>query len=651
MHFKYPEHTWIFLLLLIPVLIHLLRFRKQKKLLFPGVFRLVSLLKETQSTHQLKQYIVLLNRVLIIGVISLLFTEPSCKPKGAPAKNQLGVIWDSSPSMWEPDASGKIPAERMKSTALSWLKQLPENTEIIWLDRPYQEQVAFTKNQAIERLKSTTEPIHPMPITELMALNRLPPYSGTWYVLSDLDSDVKKALNELGSQQYALKIINFDIQRGANASLDTAYCEQILEERYQVKISRNAIKNPLTLKMSVHVDGVYVGDERVNFEPQEISKWVPVTLSASSGKTIKFTIESDAYLADNTLFLHPIQTRKTRLYVPESPRFPEIERIVKTFEDRIERVNTFSDADVLLWVTSQRKHPELPEIFEEVKKGKQLVVIPENTLSGMPWGLISGGSWERLKSENGAEIDYRGFKQWPFQESLIKDVELGKTTMLPKLYTHFKVSLGDQNRDWQRYLITENDADFLLKKDLGDGKIWLFATDFKEGFSEIKKSTWFVGILAPLMLASNNQIDPVCGFFHHDWIPIPANTKLKNSDRITLTKSGKSWSSNLGMYGGYMCFNGVKDETMQAGWYQITGVDHQDSVILALNTRRLEQHSSIPLQEEGIEDLKTLSVSQWMGLEQGSSKTLYQNSMLKFLLVVLLITELLLGIFLLRTNR
>jgi hypothetical protein len=99
------------------LLIHLLRFRKQQVLRFPGVYRLISLLKETQSTRNLNYYLLLANRLLLFTTLVLAFAQPSCHSQSAEDNSQfstVGVLWDVSPSMFETDAKGQIPIENAK---------------------------------------------------------------------------------------------------------------------------------------------------------------------------------------------------------------------------------------------------------------------------------------------------------------------------------------------------------------------------------------------------------------------------------------------------------------------------------------------------------------------------------------------------------
>jgi hypothetical protein len=551
--------------------------------------------------------------------------------------------------MWEPDLAGLVPVEQAKIKTISWLKSLPTNTEILWIEKAYQQKLIMSPSEAIDKIRNASKPHSANSIHELFQLNTIPNFKGTWYLVSDLDDDVLASLALLKKQGIEPKVLDFQIKRGMNLSLDSAYCENVLEELYRIKISRNSYKDTWSMPINILVNGKYSGNEWVSFKEREQSKWIQVKLTQSMKKTIQFQLPDDAYHPDNALYLHPITQRKIKIYTPEKNTPKEIEKLIQTFEDRIERVRELKLADVYLWTGSPFSLQEYGEILEQVKQGKQAVIIPDNSSTGIPYTLIQGGKWLRLKQENGDRIDIRGFRLWPFEDLLSKEQTLTQNTLTPKIITLFQYEY-DQNRDWQRYLITENDRDFLIKRDLGEGKLWLFTSDFNEGFSELKKSTWLVGVLGPLMLSSNMQTDPVCAFLNEDWISVPQPEKFQNADKITLTRLQQAWTSSLGMNQGHLSFSGIKGEDLPAGWYHIVAEHLKDSVLVALNTRRMEQHPHFLTDEDAVAPVR-ISIADWMNVSVSSVVQPNSFVYLKWILWFLVILEVLLGVLVLRTNR
>ncbi|MGB0268798.1 MAG: BatA domain-containing protein, partial [Bacteroidia bacterium] len=101
MTFQHPEYNWAFLLLLIPILIHLLKFRREPTLYFPGVFRLKEILKSSQRSKRIRHWLILITRLALWSLIILSFSKPSLLPNSQSSftsQTRL-VLWDNSPSM------------------------------------------------------------------------------------------------------------------------------------------------------------------------------------------------------------------------------------------------------------------------------------------------------------------------------------------------------------------------------------------------------------------------------------------------------------------------------------------------------------------------------------------------------------------------
>jgi hypothetical protein len=101
MHFLYPSFLWAFLLLSIPVLIHLFQFRRYKTIYFSNVRFLQSVQQESTSQSRLKHLLVLLMRLLTLSALILAFAQPffTSQPAATAGKNYVSVFIDNSFSM------------------------------------------------------------------------------------------------------------------------------------------------------------------------------------------------------------------------------------------------------------------------------------------------------------------------------------------------------------------------------------------------------------------------------------------------------------------------------------------------------------------------------------------------------------------------
>ena len=80
MEFVHPEILWGLGALAIPIIVHLLNFRRYKRVAFSHVAFLQQVERQTRSTQRLKHLLVLLARLLAITGLVLAFAQPFTPP-------------------------------------------------------------------------------------------------------------------------------------------------------------------------------------------------------------------------------------------------------------------------------------------------------------------------------------------------------------------------------------------------------------------------------------------------------------------------------------------------------------------------------------------------------------------------------------------
>ena len=109
MSFLYPSFLWAFLALAIPIIIHLFNFRRYKKVYFTNVRFLRQLKQESESKSKLKQYLILLSRLMAISALVLAFAQPvwnNNSQKVRTGKKAISIYIDNSFSMEAVNQSG-----------------------------------------------------------------------------------------------------------------------------------------------------------------------------------------------------------------------------------------------------------------------------------------------------------------------------------------------------------------------------------------------------------------------------------------------------------------------------------------------------------------------------------------------------------------
>jgi hypothetical protein len=137
MQFKHPEILYFLFLLVIPILVHLFQLRRFKKEYFTNVKLLKTLQTQTRKSSQIKKWLLLATRLLLLSFLIFAFAQPYFEHDKATKKsNELIILLDNSFSMQAKGPKGEL----LKRSIQELLEELPENqtfslltnTEIFW---------------------------------------------------------------------------------------------------------------------------------------------------------------------------------------------------------------------------------------------------------------------------------------------------------------------------------------------------------------------------------------------------------------------------------------------------------------------------------------------------------------------------------------
>lgn len=109
MHFKHPEILYALLLLLIPIIIHLFQLRRFQKVPFTNVHFLKKVIIQTRKSSQLKKWLTLLTRLLLLAAIIFAFAQPYfSKSNNINLKSETVIYLDNSFSMQAKGEKGEL---------------------------------------------------------------------------------------------------------------------------------------------------------------------------------------------------------------------------------------------------------------------------------------------------------------------------------------------------------------------------------------------------------------------------------------------------------------------------------------------------------------------------------------------------------------
>ena len=127
MQFKHPELLYALFLLLIPIIVHLFQLRKFQKIDFTNVAFLKEATLQTRKSSQIKKWLILCTRFLLLAAIILAFAQPfTSKIDALKTTKETVVYLDNSFSMQAKGNQGEL----LKRAVQDIISHVPENENI-----------------------------------------------------------------------------------------------------------------------------------------------------------------------------------------------------------------------------------------------------------------------------------------------------------------------------------------------------------------------------------------------------------------------------------------------------------------------------------------------------------------------------------------
>lgn len=274
MKFEHPGFLFAFLLLAIPIIVHLFNFRRYKVLYFSSLQFLKQVDEQTKSTQKLKHLLVLIARILTFSALILAFAQPyipvekSGKEGGNPV---LAIYIDNSFSMSMKGTEGELLSEA-REQARKFINKAGAETQIMLVTNEMSgiEQRLVTKTDAISRL----DKIEISPLVRNMAdvlkwiREEIEKEAATkqqigakqYIILSDFQknsSDLKNLKSDDHGVYYPIQVVP---QNLANLSIDSIWFSDPnfkvgVNNELNVRIKNNSGNDLTNIELQIDVSG------------------------------------------------------------------------------------------------------------------------------------------------------------------------------------------------------------------------------------------------------------------------------------------------------------------------------------------------------------------------------------------------------------
>lgn len=311
MQFKQPEILYALAILLIPIIVHLFQLRRFRKIPFTNVEFLKNVTRQTRKSRELKKWLVLATRLLMLGCIILAFAQPyTTENEAALTESETVIYLDNSFSMQAKGDRGELMKRAVQDLLESGLDEETVNL--------------FTNNSEFRNVSLRSIQ------NELVQLS----YSGNQL---DYDAVMLKGKQFFSKSENRLKnlVIISDFQQNrimsassfqdsiniqyvqlrpvsvSNISIDSAYVQDMISNNLELKVELNARNSELE---DVPVS-LYNGEELMAKTAVDASNGSTATFSIPKDREIKgrLSIEDTQLQFDNVLYFNIANQEKIKV--------------------------------------------------------------------------------------------------------------------------------------------------------------------------------------------------------------------------------------------------------------------------------------------------------------------------------------------------
>ncbi len=297
MQFNHPEVLYALFLLIIPIIVHLFQLRKFQKETFTNVKFLKKLTQQTRKSSELKKWLILATRLLLLTSIIIAFAQPYIPDENQETGRIETVIYlDNSYSMQAEGRSGRL----FERSVQELLENLPDDHQFTLLTNT-EEYPAITKQELQNIDYSAIQPdLQTILLKAESKFSRDPEAQKKLLLISDFQKGytLPEALNINNLEIFALPM---NPERLENIRIDSAYVFRETAGDKKLAVIITASVNSANTSVSLFSNSDLVGKTGVDFS-ENLEQEVIFPLEVQGSMSGIITIEDNGLAFDNELF-------------------------------------------------------------------------------------------------------------------------------------------------------------------------------------------------------------------------------------------------------------------------------------------------------------------------------------------------------------
>lgn len=491
MQFKHPEILYFLFLLVIPILVHLFQLRRFKKEYFTNVRFLKEVSIQTRKSSQLKKWLLLCTRLLLLTCLIIAFAQPYFDAKDSKnTANEMIILLDNSFSMQAKGNRGEL----LKRAVQDLLENTPDNqrfslltnTEVFW------DTDIRSIQKELQTLSYSSSPFQLDFLLNKVAAKKHNVPKDIVIITDAVHQNPKKTT--LSKDENPVYCIIPKAENKNNVSIDNVSINQHSDDFYEIKVDVNAYGDFKTeVPISVYNGNNLVAKTIITFDNPKKSVLFNLPKKDFHGYV---ALEDNSLNYDNTYYFSISKPEKSNVIaIGEAYKNAFLSRIYTSdeFNYRSTVLNTLDynaldkqDAIVLneLKDIPQALTTTLKAFYD---KGGTIVVIPsaETSVQNLTGFLGNFGTFKISPLQNSA----RQITKIAFNHPLYQTVFEKKTDnfQYPKVNTSFTIGGNPTG-----ILSYEDQSPFLSAQTNKIGTLYLFSAPINKENSNFQNSPLIV---------------------------------------------------------------------------------------------------------------------------------------------------------------
>lgn len=537
MQFKYPELLYALFLLIIPILIHLFQLRRFQKVKFTNVKFLKTIKLQTRKSSQLKKWLTLITRMLLLTCAVIAFAQPFIPNTEEFNEEQETVIYlDNSYSMQAKGSNGSLLNEAIQDL----INSIPENEKFSLYTN-----TDTYRNTTLKALKNDLINLSYSP----KQLNYEAAYLKGRQLFSNhnsatqnlvLISDFQQKENPLNFENDSvvqLKLVQPKPLLTTNLTIDSLFISNTQAETLDLTVKLSSGNDKLeNVSVSLFNDDVLISKSAVDINEQAETVFTFPNNTIINGKLV---VEDASLQYDNTFYFNI--NSKPKINVLSINGSTSDDSFLKRIYTRDEfsyssfsidalNFNLIPDQNlIVLNEIDDISNALIMAIKAFVNDGGMIVIIPSGNIILNSYNQL----FIELNISNYTNL-FLGEKRITtinYDHPLLKDAFYSRVTnfQYPKVNESFRFSSNSNS------VLSYEDGTAFLK---GNGNVYIFSAAINTTNSNFKSSP----LIVPVLYNLGKQSLKLSQLYYHVGLPntVDVNAILGQDDILTLEVNDKA---------------------------------------------------------------------------------------------------------------